>query len=260
MVLLMIATLMVSLGGFAAAEQGEADETAWYELSGDKRVVTVRVPSMLNDACEWNCVISNEEALEVLTSEDTSIESEDGTGEFAVSFFGTAKDAGDVAVALEYIGEIGAVKAYTLELSISKNGEIKVVGYSIYDGMGDWLTLTDDDCVINVNLPANATTGYAWSCEISDPKLVANVSEEYVPDSADDGALGVGGLWNARFEGTQNEEGEGGDVTLTFRYQRGVEAPVATCVARMWLVENGQFEIVSAMAAISSIADAELAE
>ena len=253
MILWMIAALLASVCAFASAEQSADDDTAWFELGDDQRVVTIRVPSMLNDGCEWRYAISNENVLELLTSEDTADESEDGTGEFAVSFLSTAKNAGDVAITIESVSEIGAVEAYTLELSVAKSGAIKVAGYSIYDGMGDWLTLTDEACVISVNLPADETTGYAWRYAISNDKLVANTSETYIPGGED------GGVWNALFQGTLREEGDNGDVTLTFRYQKGDDAPIATCVAQMWLSENGQFDIVTAMAAISSITDVEMA-
>lgn len=257
MLVFLVAMLMVLTCGFATAEQSEDDEAEWFELGGDKRTVTVRVPSYRDSTCEWSYTISNENALELLTSEDTALESADKSGVFAASFISTTKESGDVAVVVSYGGKTGSLRSYTLNLTISENGEIAITGHDAEDEWKGWLTLTDDDCVISVSMPVNATAGYAWRYDISSPELVALTSESYTPIIHDDGTLGSSGIWSAIFEGAQKNEGDGGDVTLTFNCQRGDRAPDITCVAELWLAENGQFEIVSETATYNAPADAE---
>lgn len=256
LVFLMIAALLGSVWSFAIAETSIENEPTWYELEADGLNGTIRIPTQKEDGCEWSCVTTNEKALEVATSEDTSIESEDGQGVYAVSFRSAMEEFGDVAIIVKRTNESGVLEAYRLELSIAMTGTMQAIDASLYIGTGDWLTLSEDECVISVNLPANVTTGYAWNFEISDPQVVSYVSESYTPDSTG-GMLGAGGMWSALFENKGKTEGSNGDATLTFRYQRGEEEPVAVCVAKICLTENGQFDIVSEEAAITSYAQME---
>lgn len=62
---------------------------------------------------------------------------------------------------------------------------------------------------------ANPTTGYEWSCEISDPEVVKLVSQEYEADSKSEETAGGGGTEVFVFEG-----GKKGTATITLNYQR----------------------------------------
>lgn len=45
-----------------------------------------------------------------------------------------------------------------------------------------WYSLNESEEIVTVRLPANATTGYEWTYEISDPAKLEVVSAEYIPD------------------------------------------------------------------------------
>lgn len=83
-----------------------------------------------------------------------------------------------------------------------------------------WFEQSADGEVLTVRLEGNATTGYMWSFEISDPEILELITEEYVPDQVAEGVVGAGGMWNASFKPTFNKDGE---VRLTLQYGRSWE-------------------------------------
>lgn len=62
---------------------------------------------------------------------------------------------------------------------------------------------------------ANPTTGYEWSCEISDPEVVELVSQEYEADGKSEETAGGGGTEVFVFEGVKK-----GTATITLNYRR----------------------------------------
>lgn len=82
----------------------------------------------------------------------------------------------------------------------------------------DWYSLNEDDTVVTVCLPANATTSCAWSYEISDPSLLTIVSAEYIPSEGSEPLLGAGGAYVSAFRDACK-----GSVSIQFVYARPFE-------------------------------------
>lgn len=72
-----------------------------------------------------------------------------------------------------------------------------------------------------IQLPGNATTGYAWKCESSDSSVLAMVGSAYLP-SASNGMVGVGGTYLFDFKALK-----AGTATVTCRYYREWEGSQA---------------------------------
>lgn len=107
-----------------------------------------------------------------------------------------------------------------------------------------WYELDEADEVLTVRLPANPTTGYEWTFEISDSEALELVTQEYVQDEAGQEMVGVGGTWVASFHGTFAKAGH---VDLTLKYKRSFEQEAAeTRLVKLWVMENNQLEVVSA--------------
>lgn len=111
----------------------------------------------------------------------------------------------------------------------------------------DFYELDEGQSVLTVRLPANPTTGYEWSCEISDAQLLKMDASEYIPDEVAEGVVGSGGMWVASFSDAITEEGMGGRVTLTLRYirpfEQGSPEPVMGCALDIWVDESGQLAV-----------------
>lgn len=111
----------------------------------------------------------------------------------------------------------------------------------------DFYELTADQDILTVRLPANPTTGYEWSSEISDAQLLKLDASEYIPDEVAEGVVGAGGIWVASFSNAITVEGMGGRVTLTLRYNRpfeqGSPEPVMGCALDIWITEDGQIQV-----------------
>lgn len=87
--------------------------------------------------------------------------------------------------------------------------------------------IVNDVQTLTVRMPANATTGYEWSYEISDESKLELLTGEYYQDENAEGLLGAGGTWAATFKRADDATG---DVTLTLNYAKGEEAPLYTVV------------------------------
>lgn len=108
----------------------------------------------------------------------------------------------------------------------------------------DWYELDENEEVLTIRLPANLTTGYEWTFEISDPEALELVTQEYIEDENGQQLVGVGGTWAASFHGTF---AKAGDVDLTLTYKRSFEEEAAeTRLVKLWIVENNQLQVVSA--------------
>ena len=75
--------------------------------------------------------------------------------------------------------------------------------------------VVNNDNTLTVWLAENISTGYEWSCTISDPELIEQIAEEYEADESD--LEGAGGIWSASFRPVA---GQAGLVTITFLYAR----------------------------------------
>lgn len=106
-----------------------------------------------------------------------------------------------------------------------------------------WYSLNEDEDVVTVRLPANATTGYEWTYEISNPERLKVVSAEYIPDENKEQMVGVGGTYVASFEGTFESAGF---VSVKFTYARSFEADSEPSVRTLYLfiTESNQLQVV----------------
>ena len=71
---------------------------------------------------------------------------------------------------------------------------------------------------VDLYLPSNPTTGYAWVCEVEDASLVA-VRDQFFEDSHELGFVGGGGTHWFHLSGLRP-----GVTSVTFRYLRSWEA------------------------------------
>lgn len=104
-----------------------------------------------------------------------------------------------------------------------------------------WYVLDEEQMVLTITLPANTTTGYEWTYEISNPVALQVISAEYVPDGSE--LAGTGGTWTADFKGIFKDEAE---VELTLNYKRAWEdEAIQTRLLKIKISENNQLEIIS---------------
>ena len=105
-----------------------------------------------------------------------------------------------------------------------------------------WFKLDEQQKVLTITLPANATTDYEWVYEISDAEVLELVNQEYLFDDKEAKLVGVGGIWTASFQGVFKAEGE---AELVLNYKRSWEdEPIQTRLLRVNVLENGKLEIV----------------
>ena len=111
---------------------------------------------------------------------------------------------------------------------IIDTGTSPAVDYTIQDGS-----------TLIVSLAANATTGYSWTYAISDEEMLACVSEDYITDASEEGMVGTGGTYIAKFSPTLKGAAS---VTITFSYARPWETdedPADTRTLDIWINEAG---------------------
>lgn len=119
--------------------------------------------------------------------------------------------------------------------------------------MPDWYALDEEQMLLTVTLPANATTGFEWHCEISDPEALELMSQEYIPDENKAELVGVGGTWIASFKGSFKDSCE---VELKLNYQRPWEEVAdETRVIIVIIHEDSTLEVVSAERTFPLMAD-----
>lgn len=104
-----------------------------------------------------------------------------------------------------------------------------------------WYALSENGEAVTVRLPANATTGYAWSYAVSEPARLKAVSAEYIPDEGHAQRLGAGGTYTAVFEGMP---GASGPVSVQFTYARPFETDGSRIVRTLYLLvdEDGRLQ------------------
>lgn len=71
---------------------------------------------------------------------------------------------------------------------------------------------------MEIDLKGNPTTGYEWTCDVSNKKVVVITKDKYVEDSHKKGMVGVGGTYKFYFEGLKK-----GRATITFKYARSFD-------------------------------------
>ena len=119
-----IVVLLLCLSMLVSAALGEnASEAAWYELSGDECVVTLRLPVVDDDG--WAFEISAPETIELLTMETIGDEpGEDAEDrQWVASFRATGTQFGHATIECRS----ASVGIYSIDLFAVENGQIQIV-------------------------------------------------------------------------------------------------------------------------------------
>lgn len=227
---------------------GLAEETAelpgWLELSGENRVLTVRLPWDAEDACEWSFESSDPAMLDLLTMEILGDEPGEDGAEWVASFLSMGGTSGEVRLTLRY-GQDGPApqEIRTVQLNVDETGGMTLASAEVFSSAESWYAIDFDKSAVNVCLPANSSTGYAWRAESSDPEMLAMTAETYQPDVVDETVNGAGGTWMSSFRWNPEQLG---NVTLTLRYARAWEdAPIETRELHFSIDEEGRLRVVS---------------
>lgn len=78
-----------------------------------------------------------------------------------------------------------------------------------------WLPIDRTDADLKIELAANATTGYSWSCEIEDESVLVLAGSSYKESPHPAGTTGVGGTQYYYFNALSQ-----GQTAVTFTYSR----------------------------------------
>ncbi len=107
---------------------------AWYELSQDGYVLTVRLPSNPSTGYDWSFEFSDDGVIELLTQEFVQDYAPDGIvgvgGTWAASFVCSGSKFGDVTLTLKYSRSwenVDPLDMRTLDLFVNESGEITVL-------------------------------------------------------------------------------------------------------------------------------------
>ena len=191
--MLTLVMLLAAPCHYAAAEGFGPD---WYELSGD--VITIRLPAEADG--EWAYRLSHPELLELLTCEY-----DEAAGIYAASFRNFSENAGQVDLRMRNTatGECCGVLANVCE------------GGAAIDG-----TYVSSENMLTFRIKTNPSTGYAWSCAVSDPSAAQPMIESVMDPAQNDMLVGAGATYIlavSRAEGA-------GEFRLTLSYGRSWEA------------------------------------
>ncbi len=71
---------------------------------------------------------------------------------------------------------------------------------------------------MQLSLKGNPTTGYEWTCQISNPEIVKETGNEYIPEEHEEDIVGSGGTYTFTFAGLKT-----GGTDIICRYARSFE-------------------------------------
>lgn len=170
MIMMLLVCLLALLPCNVMAE--EVNE-AWYELSADDTVLTVRLPGNTNTGLEWNFEISDGAALELLTHETIEGEANGTDGAettYVASFMAIANEEKSVSLILRYEEENGVEAAEAtrvLDLTTSADNVIKVNSVLERNASAEWCEFSEDGRIFVARL-----SGADWSFEIVDEEAI----------------------------------------------------------------------------------------
>ena len=98
-------------------------------------------------------------------------------------------------------------------------GACKASGSSGSAVFGDDCVASFEEETLSLELPANPTTGYEWTCNIEPSQGAEVLGDDYQQDSSDGEATGVGGTQVYQIKFTQ-----GGEYTISLDYARSWES------------------------------------
>lgn len=216
---------------------GEEENDTWYSVEGE--VLTVRIPLSTIEGLSSNAQVDPAPEYYVEASD-----SPQGIFELLTSEILEDHWIASYRIIADYEGEVTLTFTTTCDDNLwsryGLNTLLSESGMEVVEEMKPWFGIYENS--LRVSLPANATTGYQWKYEISDPAMLEAVKEEYIQSEADENMAGVGGLWTAEFGGVGS-----GEVTLTLRYCRDWEdqAPAQEYQFQLLVAENGDVTIQS---------------
>lgn len=196
--------------------------TIYLDANDDGTTVTIAVSGRIVVTLDSNA--STGYAWEYLEVDDGVLENTDqaydpptiftpGAGGAEVWEF-TARNAGTTTLSLEYRGPGGdADVGGTFEVTVIVTPDAPAVELD-EDDDGTEVTIAVSE-TLTVTLASNATTGYAWEYLEVDDGVLENTGQEYVPDEAPEGMVGVGGVEIWEFTGRT-----AGTTTLRLEYRQ----------------------------------------
>ena len=136
LILTLTAVFSFAACGTPSPESTPAEDTsgAWYELSQNGYVLTVRLPSNPTTGYDWSYEFSADGVIELLTQEyvqdDAPADMVGVGGTWAASFRCSGSKFGDVTLTLKYSrsgenAEPGTM--HTLDLFVNESGEITIL-------------------------------------------------------------------------------------------------------------------------------------
>lgn len=244
--LLMVLLLCVPMCAFAEGgnELASTAENAWYSLSEDSSVLTVRLPLYDVQNESWRFLVGNETVVELLTCEILGDEEGEISAEQTamwIGSFASFSQGGSTVIQFTCENESGEVSETRLIDVTAAESVLKVTAVS----NDSFYYVSEDKTVLHIALDANATTGYSWSYSLSDADVLMCDEENYISDEAPDGMDGVGGTYVAEFTAAYVKSGF---VTLTLNYARPWESvqPIDSRTVKLFVNEAGLIELVPA--------------
>lgn len=204
-----IAIFLLALVMLAAMTAAYAEPAAWYEISNEGTVLTVRLPGD-----NWNFEISNPDALELITME---------TNEGFIASFRAIANAQNTVSLILYCAEsegVAAEEIRVLEINATEANVLSINAELISERAAEWVELDEEEIVLTVRLP-----GEDWTFEVVEPIVCELLTME-----TNDGAF------VASFTTTMEEFGHG---QLVFAADNGL----AYRTVDVFGCENGEMSI-----------------
>jgi len=238
MLLICLLAMLLPLNGTAESGMELPD---WLELSGEGRVLTVRLP--WQEGFDWGFE-SSDPSLDLLTMEILGDEPGETEMLWVASFLSMGGAQDEIQLTLR-CGEDGIVpkEIRTVTLTAAENGALTLVRAEIFPSAESWFAVDQAQKALYVCLPSNPSTGFGWSAESSDSELLKMTAEEFVSDSTSKIVSGAGGDWFGSFGW---EPGSVGDGVLTLRYARPWEdRAIETRTLHFFIDEEGRLSVIS---------------
>ena len=124
---------------FVESVLNQDPDAAWYEIDPDTGVLTVRLSANASTGYEWTFTTTDDQAVELLTSEYVEDEAEEGLvgvgGTYVASFRGLKQTADTVELTFSYgrSWEEKPVEMRTLTLSVDQDSKLSVERVDLFD-------------------------------------------------------------------------------------------------------------------------------
>ena len=216
-------------------------EEAWYELSAQDSVLTVRLP-IEDENGAWHFLIGNENVLELLTCEVIGDEEGESGDAMWVGSFRSFSSGGETVLQFTLTDKDGApLQTRLIGVRVTADATITVTE-AVEDS---FYFVSEDSSALNVALDANPSTGYSWLIGISDEDILTCTAEQYIAAEGSEMLEGASCTWTAQFKSAFNKAGF---VTLALSYARPWESvqPLYRHTIRLFVNEAGLIELLPA--------------